>query len=47
MSYKITCKRGKNVTVEDRVLVLKMVKQCMTELNKQKHEIGFDVQSLN
>ena len=44
MSYKITCKRGKNVTVEDRVLVLKMVKQCMTELNKQKHEIGFDVQ---
>ena len=44
MSYKITCKRGNNVTVEDRVLVLKMVKQCMTELNKQKHEIGFDVQ---
>ena len=44
MTYKITCKRGKNVTVEDRVLVLKMVKQCMTELNKQKHEIGFDVQ---
>ena len=44
MSYKITCKRGKNVTVGDRVLVLKMVKQCMTELNKQKHEIGFDVQ---
>jgi len=44
MTYKITCKRGKNVTVEDRVLVLKMVKQCMTELNKSKHEIGFDVQ---
>lgn len=38
---KITCKRGANVTVEDRVLVLKMVKQCMTELNKPKHEIGF------
>jgi len=44
MTYKIICKRGKNVTVEDRVLVLKMVKQCMTELNKSKHEIGFDVQ---
>jgi predicted SprT family Zn-dependent metalloprotease len=38
---KITCKRGANVTVEDRALVLKMVKQCMTELNKPKHEIGF------
>ena len=41
MAYRITCKRGKNVTIEDRVLVLKMVKRCMTELNKQKHEIGF------
>ena len=41
MSYKITCKRGKNVTTEDRALVLKMVKSCMKELNKKKHEIGF------
>jgi len=41
MTYKVTCKRGKNVTVADRVMVLKMVKRCMTELNKPKHEIGF------
>ena len=41
---KITCKRGANVTVEDRALVLKMVKQCMTELNKSKHEIGVERQ---
>ena len=41
MTYKVTSKRGKNVTVADRVMVLKMVKQCMTELNKPKHEIGF------
>jgi len=41
MTYKVTCKRGKNVTVADRVMVLKMVKRCMTELNKPKYEIGF------
>ena len=46
MTYKVTCKRGKNVTVADRVMVLKMVKRCMTELNKPKHEIGFLRQKL-
>ena len=44
MTYKVTCKRGKNVTTADRELVLKMVKRCMAELNKPKHEIGFDIQ---
>jgi hypothetical protein len=40
MTYKVKCNRAKTVTTLERNIVLKMIKQCMTELNRPKHEIA-------